>query len=107
MHVLPVLADGHRRKVELIHRFGNCLQACDGALALPVGEDVGGKDGGRYQGEDHQDQPDHPSDRRSFEEVLNSWRGRNLCRGIKFNNINSVSPTVNGRIFRIALEKGQ
>ena len=44
--VLSVLADGHRGKVELVHRFGNRLQAGDRPLLLPVVEDVAGKDGG-------------------------------------------------------------
>ena len=71
--VLPVLADGHRGKVKLIHRFGNCLQACDGALAVPVGEDVGGKDDSACQGKDHQEQPDEPGGKGSLEQILNSF----------------------------------
>ena len=72
--VLSVLADGHRRKVELVHRFGNRLQACDGPLSLPVDEDVVGKDGGACQGEDHQEQPDKLSGTGSFQQILNPFK---------------------------------
>ena len=74
LHVLSVLADGHRRKVELVHRFGNRLQACDGPLSLPVDEDVAGKDGGACQGKDHQEQPDEPGGKGSLEQILNSFK---------------------------------
>ena len=83
LHVLPVLADGHRRKVELVHWFGNRLQACDGSLFLPVKEDVACKDGRRHKSKDDQDQPDHTGDMRSFGQVLNSLKEkvffRKLC----------------------------
>ena len=58
--VLAVLADGHRGKVELVHRFGNRLQAGDCPLLLPVEEDVACKDGCAGQSKNDQDQPDDP-----------------------------------------------
>ena len=55
------------------------LQACDGAHALPVKEDVAGKDGGRSQSENNQDRPCHPGDMTSLEQVLNSFGKTNIC----------------------------
>ena len=57
LQVMPTLANGHRGKVKLVDRLGDGLQAGDGALALPVGEHVPGKDGGAGQGKEHQDKP--------------------------------------------------
>ena len=57
LQVLPTLADRHRGKVKLVDRLGDGLQAGDGALVLPVGEHVPGKDSGAGQGKEYQDKP--------------------------------------------------
>ena len=73
LHVLPVLADRYRGKVQLSRRLWNRLQARDRPLALPVGEDVLGKDCRRHQSQDHQDWPYHPCEMGILQQVLDSW----------------------------------
>ena len=73
LQVLPVLADRHRWEVHLSNWLRNCFQTCDRPLALPVGEDVLGKDCRRHQSQDHQDWPYHPCEVGILQQVLDSW----------------------------------
>ena len=60
LHVLPPLADGDSGEVELCDRLGHSLEACDGAVPLPVLPDLSCLLVGPQQGCHHQAQPQQP-----------------------------------------------